>query len=113
MIYEIRNYHFRPDLIEDYKTWARTKAVPHLASVIDVVGFWVSTDDPPEVVGAPMDAMGSANVTWIIRWRDLAQRNEEWPKAISGPAWEAVFAEVPGGGASYLRLEAKFAEALV
>ncbi len=113
MIYEIRNYHFRPDLIEAYKVWARTRAIPYLATQIDVVGFWASTDDPPEVIGAPMDAMGSANVTWVIRWRDLAHRKEGLPKALSGPAWEAVFADVPGGGASYLRLEAKFAEALM
>jgi hypothetical protein len=113
MLYEVRNYHFRPDLIADYKVWAKTRAIPYLASVIDVVGFWVSTDDPPEVTGAPMDAMGSANVTWVIRWNDLAHRTDALPKALAGPAWGAIFADVPGGGASYLRIEAKFAEALM
>jgi hypothetical protein len=113
MIYEVRNYHFRPDLLAEYKVWAKGKAIPYLSAALDVVGFWVSTDDPPEVIGAPMDAMGSANVTWVIRWRDLAHRNEAWPKALSGPAWDAVFAQVPGGAASYLRLEAKFTEALM
>jgi len=32
MIYEIRNYHFRPDLIDAYKAWAKAEAIPHLAS---------------------------------------------------------------------------------
>jgi hypothetical protein len=113
VLHEVRNYHFRPDLLADYKVWASTQAIPHLAKTLEVVGFWVSTDDAPEVVGAPMDAMGSANVTWVIRWRDKAHRAEAWAAATSGPEWEAVLAQVPGGTASYLRLESKFAEALV
>jgi hypothetical protein len=113
MIYEVRNYHFRPDLFADYKVWAKTLAIPYLSKHIDVVGFWVNTDDPPEVVGAPMDAMGSANVTWVIRWRDLAHRNADWPATTSGAEWDAVLGQVPGGISSYLRLEAKFTEALV
>jgi hypothetical protein len=113
MIYEVRNYHFKPELLADYKAWAKDKAIPYLSGVVDVVGFWVNSDAPPEVGGAPLDALGSANVTWVIRWPDLASRNVGWPKATSGPEWEAVFAQVPGGGASYLRVEAKFAEALV
>ena len=32
MIYEIRNYHFRPDLIDAHKAWAKAEAIPHLAS---------------------------------------------------------------------------------
>ena len=39
MIYEIRNYHFRPDLIDAYKAWAKAEAIPHLVSQLDVVGF--------------------------------------------------------------------------
>ena len=27
MIYEIRNYHFRPDLIDAYKAWAKAEAI--------------------------------------------------------------------------------------
>ena len=66
----------------------------------------------PRIRGQGQDALGSANITWIIRWRDLAHRNEEMPKALAGPEWESIFADVPGGGASYLRTEAKFAESL-
>ena len=113
MIYEVRNYHFQPELLAAYRDWARETAVPYLTSKMDVVGFWVNTPDPCEVVGEPQDKLGPANVTWVIRWRDLAHRNTDWPAALSGAEWERVLATVPGGMASYLRLESKFAEALV
>jgi hypothetical protein len=70
MTYEIRNYHFRRDLIDAYKAWAKNEAIPHLASHLDVLGFWINSKDAPEVNGAPQDHLGTANVTWIIRWRD-------------------------------------------
>jgi hypothetical protein len=113
MIYEIRNYHFRPDLIDAYKAWAKAEAIPHLASQLDVLGFWINSKDAPEVNGAPQDHLGTANVTWIIRWRDLAQRNEVLPRILSSPAWQDIFSRVPEGPASYLRIEAKFADALM
>jgi hypothetical protein len=112
MMYEIRNYHFKPELLGEYKTWARTKAIPHLSKQLDVLGFWANGDDAPEVNGAPQDKLGSANITWIIRWRDLAQRNEVLPRVLGSPEWEAIFADVPGGRAGYLRIENKFAESL-
>src|SRR6266481_4850202 len=66
--------------------------------------------DAPEVNGAPQDHLGTANVTWIIRWRDLAQRNEVLPRVLSSPVWQDIFSRVPEGPASYLRIEAKFAD---
>ena len=113
MIYEIRNYHFHPDLFDRYKAWAKTKAVPHLSGQMDVLGFWVNTSDAAEVNGEPQDKLGVANVTWIIAWRDLAHRNTVLPKVLSSPEWAAIFSEVPGGRESYLRIEAKFAESLM
>lgn len=113
MIFEIRNYHFNPDLLEAYKAWAKAEAIPHLAQHMEVVGFWVNTSDAPEIRGEPQDALGSANVTWIIHWRDLAQRNDVWPRVLASPAWRDIFSRVPGGATSYRRREAKFAEALV
>jgi hypothetical protein len=89
------------------------EAIPHLASQLDVLGFWINSKDAPEVNGAPQDHLGTANVTWIIRWRDLAQRNEVLPRILSSPAWQDIFSRVPEGPASYLRIEAKFAEALM
>jgi hypothetical protein len=32
MLFEIRNYHFNPDLFEEYKTWAKAEALPSLPS---------------------------------------------------------------------------------
>jgi hypothetical protein len=112
MLFEIRNYHFNPSLFEPYKRWAASEAIPYLLRNLDVVGFWYSTNDPPELTGEPLDRLGSSNVTWIIRWKDLAQRNEVLPRVLSTPEWEDIFSRVPGGAASYLRTEAKFAEDL-
>jgi len=112
MLFEIRNYHFNPALFAAYKEWAKAEAIPYLAQHLDVTGFWVSTHDAPEVSGVPQDALGTANITWIIRWRDLAQRNDVLPRVLASPEWKGRFSRVPGGRASYLRVEAKFAEAL-
>ena len=112
MLFEIRNYHFNPALFEAYKEWAKAEAIPYSAQQLDVVGFWVSTHDAPVVNGAPQDTLGSANITWTIRWRDLAQRNDVLPRVLSSPEWQDLFSRVPGGRASYLRTEAKFAESL-
>jgi hypothetical protein len=113
MIYEIRNYHFRPDLFEPYKVWAKTEAMPYLGAQMDVVGFWITTADPPEILGAPTDHLGTANVTWIIRWRDIAHRNEAWAAVLESPEWKDIFSRVPEGMPSYLRIEAKFTESLM
>ena len=40
-------------------------------------------------------------MTWIIRWRDLALRNEVLPRILSSPAWQDIFSRVPEGPASY------------
>ena len=112
MIHEIRNYHFRPDRFDAYKAWAKERALPYLASQLDLVGFWVNTADAPEVHGEPLDSLGSANITWVIRWRDLEQRNKELPAVLATPEWGEIFSHVPGGLDSYLRRESKFTEAL-
>ena len=108
MIYEIRNYHFDPERFDEYKAWAKDKALPFLSKELDLVGFWAGDDS--EVVGAPMDDMGSANITWIIRWPDRATREEVFDRVFTGEAWGEIFSEVPGGLESYKRMEAKFTE---
>jgi NIPSNAP len=113
MMYEIRNYHFRPDLFDAYKTWAKNEAMPYLGTQMDVLGFWVNGSDTPEVLGEPQDRLGSANVTWILRWRDLAHRNEVWTRVLASPEWIDIFSRVPEGRASYLRIEAKFTDSLI
>ncbi len=113
MIYEIRNYHFDPARFDEYKSWAREKALPFLDEHLDLVGFWANLDEPAEVNGAPMDDMGSANITWVIRWPDRATRDEQMASVFTGDAWGAIFNDVPGGIESYKRMEAKFTEALL
>ena len=113
MLYEIRNYHFDPEKFEAYKAWARDEALPFLSQELDLVGFWANTDAPTEVTGEPMDTMGSANITWVIRWPDRETRDATMASVFTGEAWGKIFANVPGGLESYKRMEAKFTEALL
>ena len=80
---------------------------------MDIIGFWINTDDEPEVRGQPHDNLGTANVTWVIRWDDVEHRNRVFPNVISSPEWQSLFAKVPGGQESYLRRESKFAESIM
>ena len=112
MIYEIRNYHFDPQRFEEYKAWAKEKALPFLDRELDLVGFWATAGDS-EVTGAPMDQLGSANITWIIRWPDRETRDASMGTIFGRDDWGEIFADVPGGRESYQRMEAKFTEALL
>jgi hypothetical protein len=112
LIYEIRNYHFDPARFEEYKAWAKSAALPYLQRELDLVGFWATAGET-EITGAPMDDLGSANITWIIRWPNRATRDEEFPKRMGTDEWAKIFADVPGGIESYKRMEAKFTEALI
>ena len=100
-IYEIRNYHFNPDLFDEYSEVARGAYLTYLREHLDVVGFWINTDIPSEVRGVPQDELGSANITWIIRWNSKEERDAKLPEVLGTPEWQEIFAEVPGGGASY------------
>ncbi len=113
MIYEIRNYHFDPARFAEYKTWAKEKALPFLDRELDLVGFWATGDMPSEINGAPMDELGSANITWIIRWADRETRDATMASVFTGEEWDRIFADVPGGMESYQRMESKFTEALL
>ena len=112
MLYEIRNYHFEPALFDNYKTWAKEQALPFLNRELDLVGFW-ATNGESEITGAPMDEMGSANITWIIRWDDRAARDATMASVFTGEEWGKIFEHVPGGMGSYKRMEAKFTEDLL
>ena len=111
MIYEIRNYHYEPSLMAEYKAWAKDTAVPFLKEKLDLVGFWVNIDEPAQVNGKALDELGSATVTWIIRWPDMATRNESMGKIFTNEAWDEVMKTNPGAE-HYHRIEAKFAEEL-
>ena len=111
MIYEIRNYHYEPSRMTEYRAWAADKALPYIREHFDLLGFWVSTDEPAEVTGKPLDELGSATVTWILRWPDIATRHEQFPKQFGTDEWKAIMADNPGLE-NYHRMEAKFTEAL-
>ncbi len=110
-MFEIRNYHFEPTKFDEYKKWAEADAVPYLKAKMDVVGFWVTNEMAPEYGGSlPQEQnVRPANITWIIRWQDRAQRDKATKERQSDPAWQAIFSRVPGGRESYLRTEVKFA----
>ena len=109
IIYEIRDYHYRRDIFADYVTWAEA-AVVVLKDKLDVVGFWVDEGEfTPEVAGSDPQTspIGSANVTWIIRWDDMSQRAETMKTAFTGDAWDAVMAKHPDPD-GYLQLASRF-----
>ena len=112
MLFEIRSYHVKPNLFEAYKKWGTAEAAPYLSRQLDVVGFWVSTGDEPVVTGEDQDKLGPANVTWIIKWRDLAHRNAALPEIMSSPEWKDISSRRPGGTGTYLRTESKYAESV-
>ena len=113
MIYEIRNYYFDPARFDEYKAWAQDKALKFLDQHLDLVGFWVNNDQAPEIIGAEMDALGPANITWIIRWPDREQRDATMDTLFTGDEWGEIFKDVPGGLESYKRMEVKFTDALL
>ena len=111
MIHEIRNYHYEPKLMKEYREWATKLALPYIRKNMDLVGFWVNVDEAPQIGGKPLDELGSATVTWIIRWDDMATRNEVMSKAFATSEWQEIMKGNPGQE-NYLRTEAKFSEAL-
>jgi hypothetical protein len=113
MLYEIRNYHYDPKYYEEYKKWAAEVGAPFFRKRWDVVGAWVNTDIPAEYGGSlPRDeSLIPADMTWIIRWKDKEHRDKAWAE-LDQKELEKLFSTVPGGRKSYLRTEAKFAEAI-
>ena len=111
MIYEIRNYHYEPSLMSEYRAWATDIALPYIREHLDLVGFWVNVDEPPEVNGEPQDDLGSATVTWIIRWDDIETRHSVMRGVFANDEWRSIMDRNPGRE-NYHRTEAKFAEQL-
>ena len=111
-IYEIRNYHFDAARFDAYAVVARGDYIRYLRQHLDIVGFWIEAGIPAEVRGREQDELGPANITWIIRWTSKEERDEMLPEVLGTPEWREIFADVPGGGASYLRIESRFMESL-
>lgn len=113
MIYEIRDYHYRPDIFDAYRKWA-TDAVVVLRHRLDVVGFWIDDGaNAPEITGTSPIAspIGSANVTWIIRWESKAARDVAMKSAFAGEDWAAVWSRHPDPN-GYLQMSARFMSAM-
>jgi hypothetical protein len=111
-VFEIRNYHIKPEKFESYKKWAREIAVPHLGKHMNLVGFWVDSGDAPSpIVGEPLDKLGHANVTWVIKWGSMKEREEVMGKVLGGPEWAEVFKQLPGGLDNYARIEVRYGSA--
>jgi hypothetical protein len=112
MIFEIRDYHYRPDIFDAYRVWAE-EAVPVLRSKMDILGFWIDDGTPPEISGTrPIDSpIGSANVTWIIRWESRAAREAGFKAAIESDEWKAVWSRHPDPN-GYLQMSARFMTAM-
>lgn len=113
VIYEVRDYHYRPDLIGAYRVWA-DEAAQILKAHLDVVGFWVDEGRyEPLVKGSdPFDSpIGHANVTWIIRWESREAREVGYPKAFAGPDWASVKTKHPDTD-GYRQMTVRFMDAL-
>lgn len=112
MIYEIRDYHYRRDIFDDYRAWAE-KAVPVLREKLDVLGFWIDAGLAPEITGGQAfeSPIGAANVTWVIRWESKAARDVGLKAAIESDEWQAVWREHPDPE-GYLQMSARFMDAM-
>lgn len=108
---EIRSYHYDPEQFDAYKKWAVEEAVPFLKANLDIVGFWLDNGTPAELGGkTPMDmALGSANVTWAIRWDNAEARQAGHRDVFGGEGWQAIWARHPDAD-GYLQMEARFTE---
>ncbi|NND69706.1 MAG: hypothetical protein HKN19_19100 [Halioglobus sp.] len=108
-VYEIRNYHYDPAQLGAYKQWAINSAIPFFKEHMDVVGFWMGNEHPPKISGTrPMQLeLGSANITWIIRWDNMEARTAFHKDVFGGEQWQAIWAKHPDP-AGYFQSEARF-----
>lgn len=111
-VYEIRSYYLQEDQVDNYREWISTYGLPHIRKHLDVVGFWIEGEHEADVSGVPMDELGPANVTWIIRWPSRDARDEGMGKTFGTPEWQEIFAKFPGGREAYVRTEVRFFDEL-
>lgn len=107
-LWEFRDYHYRRDLWDQYREWS-VEAMRILNDRLDVVGFWFDSGDEPWIGGSsPMELPhGSANVTWIIRWDDMAHRERDWAGLWRDEEWLTHWAAHPDSD-GYLHQSARF-----
>ncbi len=80
-----------------------------LRKELDVIGFWIDEGEFEEIEGTdPINSpIGSANVTWIIRWEDKATRDARMEEVFSGEEWQTLWAHHPDPN-GYLQSSARF-----
>ena len=110
MIYEIRDYHYDVTRLSAYKEWSR-EAVAVLDDLLDLVGWWVNAGEPPRIMGSdPFELpYGSANITWMIRWDSMEQRERIWESLWEDEGWKACWERHPGFD-GYLNMSVRFME---
>lgn len=108
-LYEIRDYHWEGDF-DAYKEWW-IEGLEVLGAKMDVVGVWFDSGTETRISGVdPMPLPhGSANVTWIVRWNDLEQRDAVWDALQTDAAWMACAERHPGFD-GYLNMSVRFME---
>ena len=111
MIDEIRSYHYAPELFDEYKAWAVDHAVPYLKQHLNLVGFWLDAGIAPEIAGERPTEMplGSANVTWIIRWESMELRAGQLGSVFGSDEFQEIFKRIPDPK-GYLQMESRFAQ---
>lgn len=74
-----------------------------------LLGFWVDVGIPTQIMGSdPMHLpLGSANVTWVICWEDMEQREAGWERLWGDPEWREKWDEHPGFD-GYLHMSVRF-----
>lgn len=97
MLFEIRDYHYAPERFDQYQVWA-AEASRFFGDRWDLIGFWLDEGIPTRVMGSdPMELPhGSANVTWILRWDRIEQRDEAWEVLWEDPKWLEIWDRHPG-----------------
>jgi hypothetical protein len=113
MIYELRDYFVEPSAMQAYGKWVSELAVPYIRKHLDLVGFWIATDDPVQVTGAALDPIGAANVTWVLRWADVDERNRRMGECFGPGAaeWAGIVGQHPGRQ-HYRRIQSRYARGL-
>jgi hypothetical protein len=94
---EIRDYHYRKDRMDEYRAWAK-RAARYFGHRWELLGWWLDAGHESRLSGSdPMElAHGLANVTWMIRWDSLEQREAAWNELWNDEEWERLWDQHPG-----------------
>ena len=95
-LYEIRNYNIDPAHFDAYQTWITNHGLPHIRKNMDVVGFWLEGSFASEVNGAPLDKLGSPNVTWDYPMGFQGTERQNHGPGIFHPRMAGYLRQVPG-----------------